>query len=256
MAQLQPLMQRNFLEYASYVVLDRAIPELRDGFKPVQRRLLQTLFEMDDGRFHKVANVIGETMKLHPHGDAAIGDALVVLANKNYFIERQGNFGNPFTGHPAAAARYIECRLTPLAREAVFNEAITEFAPSYDGRKQEPVSLPSKLPTLLLLGTEGIAVGMSTRILPHNFCEVIQAQIDLLQGKESTLLPDFPSGGSVDASEYDDGRGKVTGASDIGGQGRQDHRHPPTSFRDDDGLADPVHRDRGAEGAGEDRSRP
>ena len=137
MSSVEPVMRQNFLEYASYVIIDRAIPDLRDGCKPVQRRILHTLAEMDDGRFHKVANVIGETMKLHPHGDASIGDALVVLANKEYFIERQGNFGSVVTGHPAAAARYIECRLTPLARETLFNKRLTEFQPSYDGRKQD-----------------------------------------------------------------------------------------------------------------------
>ena len=139
MPSIHPLMERNFLEYASYVIVDRAIPELRDGLKPVQRRLLATLAAMDDGRFHKVANVIGETMKLHPHGDASISDALVVLANKEYFIEKQGNFGNLVTGHPAAAARYIECRLTALARETLFHKKLTETRPSYDGRRQEPV---------------------------------------------------------------------------------------------------------------------
>ena len=202
-------MRQNFLEYASYVIVDRAIPDLRDGCKPVQRRLLHTLFEMDDGRFHKVANIIGETMKLHPHGDASIGDALVVLANKEYFIERQGNFGNILTGHPAAAARYIECRLTPLARDTLFNKKLTEFQPSYDGRKDEPVSLPAKLPVLLMLGTEGIAVGMSTRILPHNFGELLRAQIAILNKEDFALVPDFPQGGLMDPAEYDDGRGKV-----------------------------------------------
>jgi topoisomerase-4 subunit A len=210
MAQLEPLMRRNFLEYASYVVMDRAIPDIRDGLKPVQRRILHTLFTMHDGRFHKVANVIGEAMKLHPHGDAAIGDALVVLANKAYFIERQGNFGNIFTGHSAAAARYIECRLSPLAVETLFNKALTEFIPSYDGRTEEPVVLPSKLPTVLMLGTEGIAVGMATRIMPHNFIELLEAQIEMLKGKEVRVLPDFPQGGLMDASDYQDGRGKIS----------------------------------------------
>jgi topoisomerase-4 subunit A len=209
MPTIEPLMRRNFLEYASYVIVDRAIPDLRDGCKPVQRRILTTLHEMDDGRFHKVANVIGESMKLHPHGDASISDALVVLANKGYFIERQGNFGNILTGHPAAAARYIECRLTELARETLFNKKLTETRPSYDGRKEEPVFLPAKLPVVLLLGTEGIAVGMSTRILPHNFCELLRAQIALLRKEEIELLPDFLQGGRMDPSEYDDGRGKV-----------------------------------------------
>ncbi|MCK9522670.1 MAG: DNA topoisomerase IV subunit A [Proteobacteria bacterium] len=209
MSTLDPLMERNFLEYASYVIVDRAIPDVRDGCKPVQRRILQTLFETDDGKFHKVANIIGETMKLHPHGDASIGDALVVLANKEYFIEKQGNFGNIITGHAAAAARYIECRLTELARETLFNKELTEFRDSYDGRKKEPVFLPVKLPVLLLLGVEGIAVGMATKILPHNFTELLQAQIDILNYKPAQVFPDFPTGGIVDVSEYDDGRGKV-----------------------------------------------
>ena len=202
-------MERNFLEYASYVIVDRAIPELADGLKPVQRRLLATLAAMDDGRFHKVANVIGETMKLHPHGDASISEALVVLANKEYFIERQGNFGNLLTGHPAAAARYIECRLTDLARETLFHKKLTETRPSYDGRRQEPVVLPAKIPVVLMLGTEGIAVGMSTRILPHNFCELLKAQIAILRGNKTSVRPDFLQGGLMDASEYADGLGRV-----------------------------------------------
>jgi len=206
---LEKLMRKNFIEYASYSILDRAIPDLRDGLKPVQRRILHTLFEINDGRFHKVASVIGETMKLHPHGDASIGDALVVLANKNFFIERQGNFGSILTGHRAAAPRYIECRLTPLALETMFNKHLTEFVDSYDGRSREPVFLPAKLPVLLMLGAEGIAVGMATRILPHNAVELWQAQIDLLGKKKVHLEPDFPQGGLMDASEYDDGRGKV-----------------------------------------------
>lgn len=210
MSGLDAVMRRNFIDYASYAILDRAIPDLRDGLKPVQRRILHTLFEMHDGRYHKVANVIGETMKLHPHGDASIADALVVLANKGLFIDRQGNFGNVLTGHPAAAPRYIECRLTPLALETLFNEALTEFVPSYDGRSREPVYLPAKLPMVLMLGAEGIAVGMATRILPHNPVELWQAQIDLLQGRPIALEPDFPQGGLADVSEYDDGRGKVT----------------------------------------------
>ena len=209
MNYVEPVMRSNFLEYASYVIIDRAIPDLRDGCKPVQRRILQTLHEMDDGRFHKVANVIGETMKLHPHGDASIGDALVVLANKDYFIEKQGNFGNILTGHPAAAARYIECRLTPLARETLFNPDLTTWKPSYDGRKKEPLFLPAKIPVLLMLGTEGIAVGMSTRILPHNLGELLEAQIAILEKRPFDVLPDFPQGGLADFSDYDDGAGKV-----------------------------------------------
>jgi topoisomerase-4 subunit A len=209
MGQLKPLMEKNFLEYASYVIMDRAIPELRDGCKPVQRRILHTLFEMHDGKFHKVANVIGECMKLHPHGDVSIGDALVVLANKEYFIEKQGNFGNILTGHEAAASRYTECRLTPLAVETLFNRALTEYAPSYDGRRQEPVHLPAKVPVLLMLGAEGIAVGMSTTILPHNFVELLEAQIAILRDRNVELYPDFLQGGLVDVSEYDDGRGRI-----------------------------------------------
>lgn len=209
MSHLEPLMQRNFLEYASYVIVDRAIPDVRDGCKPVQRRLLHTLFALDDGKFHKVANIIGETMKLHPHGDVSIGDALVVLSNKEYFIEKQGNFGNVITGHAAAAARYIECRLTPLARETLFNPALTEQQLSYDGRRDEPVFLPAKIPVVLMLGTEGIAVGMATKILPHNFCELLEGQIKILRGGKASILPDFLTAGTVDVSEYDDGLGKV-----------------------------------------------
>src|SRR5882672_11776504 len=164
----QPLhrrVDRSFLDYASYVIRDRAIPNLADGLKPVQRRILWALHTMDDGRFMKVANVVGETMKYHPHGDASIGDALVVLANKRYLIQGQGNYGNIFTGDPPAAPRYIECRLTELARSELFNDSITDFVPSYDGRNREPSTLPTKLPVLLMLGTEGIAVGLSARIL-------------------------------------------------------------------------------------------
>ena len=209
MSRLESLMKDHFIEYASYFILDRAIPDLRDGLKPVQRRILHTLFRMNDGRFHKVANVIGDTMKLHPHGDASIGDALVVLANKDYFIERQGNFGNLLTGHAAAAPRYIECRLTDLALETMFHPALTEFVPSYDGRNEEPVALPAKLPVVLMTGAEGIAVGMSTRILPHNLPEIWEAQIAVLNKEEFELYPDFAQGGLMDVSAYDDGRGKV-----------------------------------------------
>lgn len=209
MTHVEPLMGRNFLEYASYVIVDRAIPDLRDGLKPVQRRILATLSRIDDGTFHKVANVIGDTMKLHPHGDASIGEALVVLANKELFIEKQGNFGSVLTGHAAAAPRYIECRLTELARETLFNPEITEERPSYDGRNREPVVLPAKIPVALLIGAEGIAVGMSTRILPHNFTELLEAEIAVLESRPVELHPDFPTGGLVDISEYDDGRGRV-----------------------------------------------
>jgi len=199
----------SFLEYASYVIRDRAIPHLFDGLKPVQRRILWALHRVDDGRFTKVANVVGDTMKFHPHGDASIGDALVVLANKRYLIEGQGNFGNIFTGDPAAAARYIECRLTDLARTEIFNDEITEFVPSYDGRNKEPVTLPCKLPLTLMLGAEGIAVGLSARILPHNFPELLQAQIAILKKESFKCLPDFATGGLMDARDYQDGKGSV-----------------------------------------------
>ena len=206
---LRARMDRSFLEYASYVIRDRAIPNLADGLKPVQRRILWALRQIDDGKFIKVANVVGHTMQYHPHGDASIGDALVVLTNKRYLIEGQGNFGNVFTGDPPAAARYIECRLTPLAREEIFNGELTEFVPSYDGRGKEPVSLPAKLPLLLMLGTEGIAVGLSSKILPHNFIELLKAQIAVLQKRPFALFPDFATEGIMDASEYNDGKGSV-----------------------------------------------
>jgi topoisomerase-4 subunit A len=202
-------VNRNFLDYASYVIRDRAIPNLADGLKPVQRRILWALHEKDDGRFIKVANVVGHSMQYHPHGDASIGDALVVLANKRYVIEGQGNFGNVFTGDVAAASRYIECRLTDLARTELFNDEITQFVPSYDGRNKEPVVLPCKLPLLLMLGTEGIAVGMSSRILPHNFPELIEAQIAILKKQPFKCLPDFITGGLMDAREYRDGAGQI-----------------------------------------------
>ncbi len=202
-------VNRSFLDYASYVIRDRAIPNLADGLKPVQRRILWALHEKDDGRFIKVANVVGHAMQYHPHGDASIGDALVVLANKRYLIEGQGNFGNIFTGDLAAAPRYIECRLTELARTEVFNDEITEFVPSYDGRNKEPVALPSKLPLLLMLGTEGIAVGMSSRILPHNFPELLEAQIAILKKQPFKCLPDFQTGGLMDARGYKDGTGEI-----------------------------------------------
>ena len=202
-------MDRGFLDYASYVIRDRAIPNLADGLKPVQRRILWALHEKDDGRFIKVANVVGHTMQYHPHGDASIGDALVVLANKRYLIEGQGNFGNIFTGDPAAAPRYIECRLTELARTELFNDEITDFIPSYDGRNKEPVTLPCKLPLTLMLGTEGIAVGLSARILPHNFPELLEAQIAILKKQPFKCLPDFPTGGLMDARDYQDGKGSV-----------------------------------------------
>ncbi|SUZ55349.1 uncharacterized protein METZ01_LOCUS8203 [marine metagenome] len=209
MRYLKPLMKQNFLEYASYVIRDRAIPDIEDGLKPVQRRILHTMKEVDDGKFCKVANIVGDTMKLHPHGDASIGSALVVMANKEYFIDKQGNFGNALTGDPASAPRYIEARLTPLAKETLFNSELTEYTDSYDGRNKEPVVLPCKLPVSLLFGAEGIAVGMSTRILPHNFNEVIDAQIAFLKNQPFKLLPDFLSGGILDVGQYEEGNGKV-----------------------------------------------
>jgi topoisomerase-4 subunit A len=206
---LKRLVDHNFLQYAAYVIRDRAIPALEDGLKPVQRRILYSLHENDDGKFIKVANIVGYCMQFHPHGDASIEEALVALANRRYFIERQGNFGNLFTGHPPAAARYIECRLTQLARTEIFNDDLTDFVPTYDGRKTEPVTLPAKIPLLLMLGAEGIAVGISTRILPHNFCELLEAEIAILNKKPFRLLPDFPQGGLMDAQAYDEGRGHV-----------------------------------------------
>lgn len=199
----------NFLEYASYVIRDRAIPHLDDGLKPVQRRILWAMRRMDDGKFNKVANVVGSCMQYHPHGDASIQEALVNLANKHYLIEGQGNFGNIFTGDRSAAPRYIECRLTPLARDELFNDPLTEFVPRYDGRENEPVTLPSRLPTLLMLGAEGIAVGLSCRILPHNFVELLNAQIAILRKRSFEVYPDFEKGCLMDVSNYDDGRGSV-----------------------------------------------
>jgi topoisomerase-4 subunit A len=209
-----PLAQsyRNwFLDYASYVILDRAVPHIDDGLKPVQRRVLHTLWDMDDGRFHKVANVVGATMKLHPHGDASIGAALVSIAQRAWLIEPQGNFGNLLTGDDAAAPRYIEARLTPFAREVLFNPKTTTWQQSYDGRTKEPVTLPAKFPIVLLEGADGIAVGLSTKILPHNFNDLCRAAINHLQGKTFRILPDFPTGGTADFSEYNDGErgGKV-----------------------------------------------
>jgi len=206
---LRNLIDENFIQYASYVIRDRAIPQLEDGLKPVQRRILHALYEKDDGRFNKVANIVGHAMQYHPHGDASIEEALVNLTNKSYLIEGQGNFGNIFTGDPAAASRYIECRLTDLARNEIFNPKLTTYISSYDGRNREPLLLPSKLPLLLTLGSEGIAVGLSTRILPHNFIELLKAQICVLQDKRFKLLPDFQQGGLMDSSEYDKGNGKI-----------------------------------------------
>ena len=209
MDYVESLFNTNFLEYASYVIRDRAIPDVEDGLKPVQRRILHSLFEMDDGKFHKVANVVGYCMKYHPHGDASIGNALTVLANKSLFIDKQGNFGNLFTGDEASAPRYIECRITEFAKDILFNPHITRYVPSYDGRNKEPVVFRAKLPVVLLIGAEGIAVGMSTKILPHNIREIIEAEKACLSGKSFTLYPDFQTGGLIDVSDYQDGKGKV-----------------------------------------------
>lgn len=195
-----------FLDYASYVILERAIPAMEDGLKPVQRRILHAMYEMDDGRFNKVANIIGATMAYHPHGDAAIGDALVNLGQKDLLIDTQGNWGDVRTGDSAAAPRYIEARLSHFAKEVAFNEKTTEWQLSYDGRKREPVTLPMKFPLLLAQGVEGIAVGLSTKILPHNFIELCEASIDILRGKKTQILPDFPTGGQADFSQYNAGK--------------------------------------------------
>ena len=194
-----------FLEYASYVILERAVPAVGDGLKPVQRRILHALKEMDDGRFNKVANVIGQTMQYHPHGDASINDALVNLGQKELLFDCQGNWGDNRTGDSAAAARYIEVRLSKFANDVVFNAQTTNWQLSYDGRKKEPITLPIKFPLLLAQGVEGIAVGLATKIMPHNFCEILQASIDLLNNKKVELLPDFQFGGLMDASNYNDG---------------------------------------------------
>ncbi len=226
------MMDCNFLDYARYVIKDRAIPDVDDGLKPVQRRILWALSKVYNGQTHKVARIVGNTMHYHPHGDASINDALVVLANKGgcvvsvsrdkktgeekteyfstpYYIEKQGNFGNILTGSPAAAGRYIECALTEMAYETMFNDDITELVPNYDGTEMEPVVLPSKLPTLLMLGSEGIAVGMATQIMPHNFNELIDAEIAILHNDDFQLFPDFQQGGLMDVREYADGAGKI-----------------------------------------------
>ena len=195
-----------FLDYASYVILERAVPHIEDGLKPVQRRILHTMKRMDDGRYNKVANIVGETMKFHPHGDASIYDALVGLGQRNLLVDSQGNWGNILTGDSAAAPRYIEARLSKFALETVFNPKTTDWQLSYDGRNKEPITLPVKFPMLLEQGANGIAVGLSSRILPHNFNELCDAAVLYLQGKEFHLYPDFPTGGAIDASKYNDGQ--------------------------------------------------
>lgn len=194
-----------FLDYASYVILERAVPAIEDGLKPVQRRILHAMKEMDDGRLNKVANIIGQTMQYHPHGDASIYEAIVNMGQKDLLIDHQGNWGNIFTGDGAAASRYIEARLSKFALDVVFNPDTTPWQLSYDGRKREPVTLPVKFPLLLAQGVEGIAVGLSTKIMPHNFCELIVASIDVLKGKDINLYPDFPTGGLVDVTNYNEG---------------------------------------------------
>ncbi len=210
MAQAEKLYENYFLEYASYVIRDRAIPDLIDGFKPVQRRILHSMMQTDDGRFNKVAGVVGNVMKYHPHGDASIYEALVTLENAGLFIEGQGNYGNFLTGDGAAAPRYIECRLKPLAKKVLYSPEITEYVDSYDGRNKEPVVFEAKIPVVAIQGTSGIAVGMATKILPHNALEVLEAEKKALHGEIVPVYPDFPGGGQIDVSEYDDGRGKIT----------------------------------------------
>ena len=204
-ASLGAMYSDYFLDYASYVILERAVPHLLDGLKPVQRRILHSLDELDDGRYNKVANVVGNTMKYHPHGDQSIGDAMVQLGQKELLIDTQGNWGNTLTGDGAAAPRYIEARLTKFALEILFNPKTTQWVPSYDGRNKEPLTLPVKFPLLLAQGVEGIAVGLACKILPHNFNELIEASINVLRDEPFTLLPDFPTAGIMDASDYRDG---------------------------------------------------
>ncbi|WP_147612879.1 DNA topoisomerase IV subunit A [Treponema pectinovorum] len=210
MAFVKNLFDKNFIEYASYVIRDRAIPDLEDGLKPVQRRIMHTLFEVDDGYFQKVSFIVGRTMKYHPHGDASIYGALVNLANKEIFIEKQGNFGNKFTGDGPSAGRYIESRVHPLAKDfLVTNPNITHYIPNYDGRDKEPEVYRAKIPLALIMGAEGIAVGMSTKILPYNIKEVLQAEIKCLKGEKFQIYPDSSTGGLIDVSSYNDGNGKI-----------------------------------------------
>ena len=203
---LSGMYQNWFLDYASYVILERAVPNIEDGFKPVQRRIMHSMKRMDDGRYNKVANIVGHTMQFHPHGDASIGDALVQMGQKDLLVDTQGNWGNILTGDKAAAPRYIEARLSKFALDTVFNPKTTEWQLSYDGRNKEPITLPVKYPLLLAQGAEGIAVGLSSKILPHNFCEICDAAIQYLHGQEFHLYPDFQTGGSIDVSKYNDGQ--------------------------------------------------
>ena len=209
MKYLDKFYQEWYLDYASYVILERAVPKIEDGLKPVQRRILHSMFEMHDNRFHKVANIIGHTMKYHPHGDASIGDALVNLTHRSMLIETQGNFGDVRTGDKAAAPRYIEAKLSNFANDISFNKRLTKFQDSYDGRNKEPITLPMKFPILLLNGVDGIAVGLSTKILPHNFQELIKASISILNEKSYRILPDFDNGGFIDIDDYKLGKKEV-----------------------------------------------
>ena len=213
-----------FLDYASYVILERAVPAIEDGLKPVQRRILHSMKDLDDGRYSKVANIVGHTMQYHPHGDASIADAMVQVGQKELLIDMQGNWGNLLTGDSAAASRYIEARLSKFALEVVFSPKVTEWQLSYDGRKKEPIHLPVKFPLLLAQGAEGIAVGLSTKILPHNFNELLQASILHLKGKKFTIFPDFQTGGIIDIQGYNDGLrgGKVRVRAKIH---QQDKKH-------------------------------
>jgi topoisomerase-4 subunit A len=194
-----------FLDYASYVILERAVPAIEDGFKPVQRRIMHSMKDLDDGRYSKVANIVGHTMQYHPHGDASIADAMVQIGQKDLLIDTQGNWGNILTGDRAAASRYIEARISKFGLDVVYNPKITKWQSSYDGRRKEPINLPVMFPLLLAQGGEGIAVGLSTKILPHNFIELIDASIKHLQGKRFTIFPDFPTGGTLDVTDYNDG---------------------------------------------------
>ena len=203
--RISGMYQNWFLDYASYVILERAVPALEDGFKPVQRRIMHSMDELEDGRYNKVANIVGNTMKYHPHGDASIGDAIIQLGQKNLLIDTQGSWGNILTGDDAAAPRYIEARLSHFALEVLFSPKVTEWQKSYDGRNDEPVHLPVKFPLLLAQGAEGIAVGLSTKILPHNFNELIDASVLYLEGKPFELYPDFPTAGIMDVAGYNDG---------------------------------------------------
>ena len=205
------LYENWFIDYASYVILERAVPAIEDGLKPVQRRIMHAMNIIDDGRYNKVANIIGQTMQYHPHGDASIYEACVNMGQKDLLIDTQGNWGDNRTGDGAAAARYIEARLSKFAQEVLFNSQTTEWQMSYDGRKKEPVTLPVKFPLLLAQGVEGIAVGLATKVLPHNFVELCEASVDILNGKSTNILPDFQTGGLMDPSGYNEGRrgGKI-----------------------------------------------